>query len=170
MKNQRATVADSFTERNKNSLLGISKSGGAAIATLNNSTMDQRHRMQGGQKISNLSQIIKQAGQGSINDQEREHKFPMDPRTALFQYQKHLLDFEKTEILEYDAIYFLPINDRKQNKNHRTPDGVENNGFDNDKNEYITQEGNHIAYRFEITNGLGKGSFGQVFKCFDHKN
>jgi len=93
----------------------------------------------------------------------------MDPRNALIQYQKYLLDYEKTEILEYDTIYFLPINDRKSNKN-RTPDGVENNGFDNDKNEYITHEGQHIAYRFEVTNGLGKGSFGQVFKCFDHKN
>ena len=41
-----------------------------------------------------------------------------------------------------------------------TPDGVDNNGFDNDKNEYITQVGNHIAYRFEITGNLGKGSFG----------
>ena len=93
----------------------------------------------------------------------------MDPRNAIIHYQKFLLDYEKTEILDYDTIYFLPINDRKTNKNI-TPDGVENNGFDNDKNEYITQEGNHIAYRFEVTSGLGKGSFGQVFKCYDHKN
>jgi dual specificity tyrosine-phosphorylation-regulated kinase 2/3/4 len=50
-----------------------------------------------------------------------------------------------------------------------TPDGVDNNGFDNDKNEYITEEGHHIAYRYEITGKLGKGSFGQVFKCYDHK-
>jgi dual specificity tyrosine-phosphorylation-regulated kinase 2/3/4 len=57
--------------------------------------------------------------------------------------------------------------------NHKgmsTPDGVDNNGFDNDKNEYITEEGQHIAYRFEITSRIGKGSFGQVFKCYDHKN
>ena len=50
-----------------------------------------------------------------------------------------------------------------------TPDGVDNNGFDNDKNEYITEEGHHIAYRYEIVGKLGKGSFGQVFKCYDHK-
>jgi dual specificity tyrosine-phosphorylation-regulated kinase 2/3/4 len=41
-----------------------------------------------------------------------------------------------------------------------TPDGVDNNGFDNDKNEYICEEGEHIAFRFEITDKLGKGSFG----------
>jgi dual specificity tyrosine-phosphorylation-regulated kinase 2/3/4 len=27
----------------------------------------------------------------------------------------------------------------------------------------------HIAYRYEIKYLLGKGSFGQVFKAFDHK-
>jgi hypothetical protein len=41
IKNQRATVADNFTDRNKNSLLGISKSGGAAnVNSYNQSTLD----------------------------------------------------------------------------------------------------------------------------------
>jgi len=31
-----------------------------------------------------------------------------------------------------------------------TPDGPENEGFDNDKGEYIWNEKDHIAYRFEI--------------------
>ena len=35
MKNQRATVADSFSDRNKNSLLGISKSGPGNIVNYN---------------------------------------------------------------------------------------------------------------------------------------
>ena len=84
----------------------------------------------------------------------------MDPRTAVINFSKHLLEFEKSEILEYDTIYFFNIKERKNNKAPSTPDGVENNGFDNDKNEYITSEGNHIAYRYEIVGHLGKGSFG----------
>ena len=28
---------------------------------------------------------------------------------------------------------------------------------------------NHIAYRFEVLEVIGKGSFGQVLKCLDHK-
>jgi serine/threonine protein kinase len=52
----------------------------------------------------------------------------------------------------------------------QSPDGVENFGFDNDKGEYIHCEvHDHIAYRYEVVKRLGKGSFGQVFKCFDHK-
>ena len=38
--------------------------------------------------------------------------------------------------------------------------GKHNNGFDNDKNEYIAEEGDHIAYRYEIEGLCGKGSFG----------
>lgn len=97
-------------------------------------------------------------------------KFPMDPRAALINYGKYLLEIEKTEILDYDQIYFLDIKTRmKTNMAELQPDGPENGGFDNDKNEYITSEGQHIAYRFEIISRVGKGSFGQVFKCHDHK-
>ena len=119
---------------------------------------------------SGLSSIAKQAANGPLNDQEKELKFPMDPRTAVIHFSKYLMEIEKQEILDFDTIYWFPINERKASKGPpHTPDGVDNNGFDNDKNEYITEEGCHVAYRYEITNRLGKGSFGQVFKCFDHK-
>jgi dual specificity tyrosine-phosphorylation-regulated kinase 2/3/4 len=80
-----------------------------------------------------------------------------------------LLDYEKTEILEYDQIWYLPVLERK-GKPLATPDGPENGGFDNDKGEYICDVHDHIAYRFEVQKRIGKGSFGQVFKCYDHKN
>jgi hypothetical protein len=37
----------------------------------------------------------------------------MDPRIAVINYQKYLLDYEKTEILEYDIIYWFNIQERK---------------------------------------------------------
>lgn len=31
-------------------------------------------------------------------------------------------------------------------------------------------EGDHLGYRFEIIRELDKGAFGQVLKCYDHKD
>lgn len=44
-----------------------------------------------------------------------------------------------------------------------------NSWYDDDRGDYKAKIGEFIAYRFEIKQLLGKGSFGQVFKCWDHK-
>jgi dual specificity tyrosine-phosphorylation-regulated kinase 2/3/4 len=84
----------------------------------------------------------------------------MDARTAHQHLGKYLLDYEKTEILEYDMIYYLNTTERPNGKPLSTPDGPENGGFDNDKGEYNVDVKDHIAYRFELQKHIGKGSFG----------
>lgn len=42
--------------------------------------------------------------------------------------------------------------------------------FDDEKNYYKSFVGDSLSYRYEILETLGKGTFGEVFKCFDHKN
>lgn len=111
------------------------------------------------------------AGNTSLEgDQKRQFKikFPMEPRDVILHLSKYLLDQEKTEILEYDQVWFINLLERK-NKPLATPDGPENGGFDNEKGEYICDVHDHIAFRFEVQKRIGKGSFGQVFKCYDHK-
>jgi dual specificity tyrosine-phosphorylation-regulated kinase 2/3/4 len=44
-----------------------------------------------------------------------------------------------------------------------------NYGYDNDRGDYICVPNDHIAYRYEIKEKLGHGSFGQTFKVWDHK-
>jgi hypothetical protein len=55
----------------------------------------------------------------------------------------------------------LDLSDRiVKKKAPSLPHGVDNFGFDNEDNEYITQEGSHFAYRYEIILRLGRGAFG----------
>jgi dual specificity tyrosine-phosphorylation-regulated kinase 2/3/4 len=37
------------------------------------------------------------------------------------------------------------------------------------RKEYKVVESDHIAYRYEILSQIGKGSYGQVLKVYDHK-
>jgi hypothetical protein len=70
--------------------------------------------------------------------------FPMDPRIALIHFTKNLTEFEKTEILNYETIYWMPSAESRQKKpkNSQTNfEGDNNYGYDNDKNEYITEVG-----------------------------
>ena len=76
-------------------------------------------------------------------------------------------EFEKQEILSYPIIYWTDICGRTSK-----PSEVEkanNYGFDLENGDIKVKIGDHISFRYEILGVLGKGSFGQVFKVFDHK-
>lgn len=49
-------------------------------------------------------------------------------------------------------------------------DGIYNHGFDNDQADYIYEQKDQIMYRYEVQKKLGRGAFGVVLRCYDHKN
>lgn len=93
-------------------------------------------------------------------------RLPMTPEIALKEYGHKLTHFERKEVREYEDIWFLGLDSKKT-------EGVEgaaqNSGYDDENGSYIKVLHDHIAYRYEIKEVIGKGSFGQVVKCFDHK-
>ncbi|CAG9332067.1 DYRK4_11 [Blepharisma stoltei] len=89
---------------------------------------------------------------------------PISAGTALKLFRESLTNYEQSEILEYKEIYYLGFKSSKSG----TSQGP-NYGFDDEKGNFKLYKGDHIAYRYEILQLLGKGSFGQVCKCFDHK-
>jgi dual specificity tyrosine-phosphorylation-regulated kinase 2/3/4 len=49
------------------------------------------------------------------------------------------------------------------------PDRPTNNhGYDDDRGDYLVVQRDHLGYRYEVLDSLGKGSFGQVLSCRDH--
>ncbi len=77
--------------------------------------------------------------------------------------------FEKKEIARYQHVYFVGTQRAKEVRNMQNIISKNNNGFDMEGGFYKIVEGDHLDYRFEIIMEIDKGAFGQVLKCYDHK-
>ena len=90
----------------------------------------------------------------------------VSPNSAL--RMAHLNIFERGEIVDYKDVYFCGTQDAPKHVGDLNTD-VANFGYDDDRGDYNIVNGDHLAYRYEIVDILGKGSFGQVVRCVDHK-
>ncbi|CAK7266399.1 serine/threonine protein kinase, CMGC, dual-specificity [Sporothrix epigloea] len=77
--------------------------------------------------------------------------------------------YERGEIIDYHDVYFCGTQNAAKVAGDLGSDKLHNFGYDDERGDYAIVAGDHLAYRYEIIDLLGKGSFGQVVRCIDHK-
>ncbi|KAH7905441.1 hypothetical protein BJ138DRAFT_773101 [Hygrophoropsis aurantiaca] len=80
---------------------------------------------------------------------------------------KYLSPYEREEVLNYPQVYCIGAGSQK--KQAVMENVVNNYGYDDERGDYLVVNGDHLAYRYEVADTLGKGSFGQVLACRDHQ-
>ena len=109
----------------------------------------------------------------------------MSPAAALRTRREHLSAYEQGEIGEYPQIWYcgdgVGGGGKKPGGRAKKPSDApgadlapgaalaHNHGFDDERGDYGVTLRDHLAYRYEILEIVGKGSFGKVLRCFDHK-
>jgi dual specificity tyrosine-phosphorylation-regulated kinase 2/3/4 len=81
------------------------------------------------------------------------------PSHVLSNFREFLTDHEKAEIFQFREIWYLRLTPPAQSK---APSAIP------DVFPFVAED--HIAYRYAQEKVIGKGSFGSVIQCFDHKS
>lgn len=110
--------------------------------------------------------LIEDVNENVGSNEIRIKTVPATPEQVIRLHADKLTKYELSEIFSYNDIYFIGAEAKKR----KPLLGSNDCNFDSDQGTYIHVPHDHIAYRYEVLKAIGKGSFGQVIKAYDHKN
>ncbi|XP_058883549.1 dual specificity tyrosine-phosphorylation-regulated kinase 4-like isoform X4 [Acipenser ruthenus] len=136
-----------------------------------NVQQEERHRgLQHPIRLNPTENLADSSSYCPSNKQEKHktiegHRLPITPAEALKHFRNRLTQYEQEEIMDYSELWFLGLDSNKIEGVHG---GQHNCGYDDEHGSYLKVLHDHIGYRFEVLEVIGKGSFGHVVKCLDH--
>lgn len=161
---------------------GVAKARQAASTPTLSALVKDKDDIAADDEMRRLSQKRKDVDSAARESEELRKRAvarsPLTPDRVLHDRSCNLNIFERGEIMDYgkDGIYFTGTKNARKIIGSLTPsptdgkDKAGNYGYDDERGDYNIVLGDHLAYRYEVVDVLGKGSFGQVVRCVDHRD
>ncbi|XP_017116767.1 dual specificity tyrosine-phosphorylation-regulated kinase 2 isoform X2 [Drosophila elegans] len=168
-----STVTTTSLNGNGNSIGQNSNNNNNIGSPVSSSTTNSSN---GGNERGSSTKSNSSSGSGSSGNSasstgsaELKCNTPMTPSELVKKFRNYLTDLEFEELKVYKEVWYFG---QHASKNYNKPAPTANTtnlGYDDDNGNYKIIEHDHIAFRYEILEVIGKGSFGQVIRALDHK-
>ncbi|XP_076029415.1 uncharacterized protein LOC143018156 isoform X2 [Oratosquilla oratoria] len=146
---------------------GSHQGSAGSLPVLNNNKGEAQDSPRGGRHPSaaNSSSAGRVEGRGTVTD-AYGNLLPLSPQEAVKAYGERLTEYERREVDAYPEVWYAGL---EASKIHAEEGAQLNGGYDDENGSYNKVMHDHISYRYEILEVIGKGSFGQVIRALDHR-
>ena len=163
--------------RNKNVSLDTSNpfastSMNSSASKIENKTVTNPHNLSlqsqvSNENLMNFSQFSGKETSAETNTKWTDVNLPTSPLVVIGKFNDKLTKYELAEILKFPQVWCIGF---EANKIKASGSPADNYGYDDENNDYKAVMHDHVAYRYELFEILGKGSFGHVYRVFDYKH